>query len=103
MNMSKYQQLVARTMNKTLSLEQATANYAMGLCGEAGEVSEPLKKHLFHGKSLDVDALAAEMGDVAWYLAALANTLGIDMGEVLASNVEKLKARWPNGFQPQPE
>lgn len=100
MNLSEYQVEVRRTMNSHLDRASALANYAMGLAGEAGEVLEPLKKHLFHGKPLDVAHLQIELGDCLWYIAALANTLDIDLNATLAANVAKLKARYPNGFRP---
>jgi NTP pyrophosphatase (non-canonical NTP hydrolase) len=59
---------------------------------------EPLKKHLFHGHSLDPLKLRKEIADVIWYCAALANTLSINLEEGLAENVAKLRARYPEGF-----
>jgi NTP pyrophosphatase (non-canonical NTP hydrolase) len=85
-------------MNQNLAAEQALANYAIGLAGEVGEVLEPLKKYLYHNEFLDRAALKQEVGDVAWYLCAIANALDIDMGEVLTLNVAKLRARYPVGF-----
>jgi NTP pyrophosphatase (non-canonical NTP hydrolase) len=100
MNLSEYQTEVRRTMNDSLRTEQL-ANYCMGLAGEAGEVLEPIKKHLFHRKPLSLDELTKELGDVLWYTAAIANVLDIDLSEALAVNVAKLRARYPNGFQAQ--
>jgi NTP pyrophosphatase (non-canonical NTP hydrolase) len=98
MNLSEYQSEVWRTMNPSLTPQQALSNYAMGLAGETGEVLEPLKKHLFHDKTLNVEDVQRELGDVLWYTAALANTLGLDLTETLAVNVAKLRARYPDGF-----
>jgi NTP pyrophosphatase (non-canonical NTP hydrolase) len=74
------------------------ANFALGLAGETGEVCEPLKKHLFHGRDLDRDALAKELGDVLFYVSALASTLGLSLDDVAAANIAKLRARYPDGF-----
>lgn len=58
-----------------------------------------LKKHLFQGHELDRAHLAKELGDVAWYLAISADALGYTLEEILQTNVEKLRARYPNGFE----
>ena len=70
----------------------------MGLNGEAGEAIDILKKHLFQGHELDSEHMAKELGDVAWYLAVSANAIGYDLETVMQMNVEKLKARYPDGF-----
>lgn len=98
MKMSEYQATVAVTMNHALSQPQALSNYALGLAGEAGEVIEPIKKHLYHGRSLDLNNVAEELADVIWYVAAVANTLGIRLDVALDANVAKLQARYPEGF-----
>lgn len=71
---------------------------ALGLAGEAGEAIEHVKKHVFHGRALDREALAKEIGDVLWYLAALATGADLNLGQCAALNVEKLARRYPDGF-----
>ncbi len=71
---------------------------ALGVAGEAGEVADLLKKVLFHGKPLDRAKLIKEMGDVYWYLEYLGATIDVTRDEVMAANIEKLRARFPNGF-----
>jgi NTP pyrophosphatase (non-canonical NTP hydrolase) len=78
--------------------EKALAIYALGLAGEAGEVVELVKKHLGHGHQLDKDKLTRELGDVAWYLAVLAMSQGINLSEIAARNLAKLRERYPAGF-----
>jgi NTP pyrophosphatase (non-canonical NTP hydrolase) len=65
----------------------------LGLCGEAGEVSEPIKKQIRGSKPVDREALKLELGDVLHYACAIANHFGIDMEEVLYLNIKKLEAR----------
>lgn len=71
---------------------------ALGITGEAGEVSDIIKKHIFHGHDLDIDALVKEIGDVCWYVALLCTAIGVDMSSVMEQNIEKLKTRYPEGF-----
>ena len=70
----------------------------MGLCGEAGEAMDILKKFLFQGHSLNKEHLAKELGDVAWYLAVSADALGFYLEDIFQMNIDKLKARYPDGF-----
>ena len=69
-----------------------------GLTGEAGEVAELIKKHLYHATPLDQDALVKELGDCLWYVAAFANVLGLSLDDVAERNIEKLRRRYPEGF-----
>ena len=71
---------------------------ALGIAGEAGEVADIIKKHVGHGHELDRAKLTRELGDVLWYVAALAHDIGVDLSTVARENVEKLKARYPDGF-----
>lgn len=72
---------------------EALVNWALGLCGESGEVAEVIKKATFHGKPLEIGAVKSELGDVLWYVAAICTELGLDLGEVMISNLEKLNCR----------
>lgn len=74
-------------------------NGVMGLCGEAGECVDLVKKHLFQGHELDKEHLAKELGDVAWYLAVTAEAIGYDLNVILQMNIKKLRDRYPNGFE----
>ncbi len=71
----------------------------MGLNGEAGEAIDLFKKHLFQGHDLDREHMARELGDVAWYLAVSADALGYSLDEIFQMNVEKLRTRYPDGFE----
>lgn len=98
MNFSDYQELAARTLGRDRTHEQQLANAALGLTGEAGETAELIKKHLFHATPLDRDAMVKELGDCLWYIAAFATVLEIPMTEIAERNIEKLKRRYPEGF-----
>lgn len=73
-------------------------NGVLGLTGEAGEVADLVKKGIFHEKGIDIEHLKRECGDVLWYLAMICDSVGITLNEVMQTNVDKLLARYPNGF-----
>ena len=70
---------------------------AIGICGEAGEVSELVKKYAYHGHAIDKDHLARELGDVLWYVSYMADLFGYSLGEIMEMNQEKLAKRYPDG------
>jgi len=74
--------------------------YALGLCGEAGELAEKVKKHYRDDTPLDAAemiAITREIGDVLWYIAALARHLGVSLETVAATNLKKLEDRAHRG------
>lgn len=75
--------------------------WSLGLVGEAGEFADLMKKVHGHGKKLDRETAIKELGDVMWYVAALAASLDTTLSEVARVNVEKLRERYPNGFSIQ--
>ena len=93
-----YQELAMATLNPALSKKDVLINGVMGLCGEAGEAIDIVKKWLAQGHELDKEKLAKELGDVAWYLAETAWALDIPLENILKANIEKLKKRYPEGF-----
>lgn len=97
MRANEYQVAAMRTANE-LSDDDLVLNGALGLAGESGEVADHLKKHLFQGHKLDKKHVAMELGDVCWYIAIAAKGLGYTLEEIMQMNVNKLTARYPNGF-----
>lgn len=73
-------------------------NACLGLSGEVGEFNDMVKKWIFHEKPLDEEHAKKEMGDVLWYVAMMCESFGWDMDEIMQMNVDKLKARYPEGF-----
>ena len=98
MNLQQYQDLAIRTKNKALTYKEQVANLSMGLSGECGEVLDYLKKCLYQGHHLEVSVVEKELGDVMWYLAVLADTIGLDLADIAEKNIDKLKMRYPGGF-----
>lgn len=70
---------------------------ALGMIGEAGEVSEKVKKWLRGDRELDKEDLIKEIGDVMWYAASLADDLGYTLQDVIEANVAKLSSRKERG------
>lgn len=102
---ANYQREVARTGSCVPRDDEARVMRELSLCGmgvsgEAGEVTDLLKKVVHHGRPFDDvrSKLILEMGDVLWYLAHLANVIGVDLGDVAQANIDKLRARFPQGF-----
>ena len=86
------------TLNPKLSKKEVLINSVIGLCGESGEAIDIVKKWLAQGHELDKEHLAKELGDIAWYLAEAATALDLPLEQIFRANIEKLKNRYPEGF-----
>ena len=99
MNLNKYQQ---ETLQTAIYAEAGTGSdgelfyLALGLSSEAGEIAGKVKK-LYRDKTLDVGALAYEIGDCFWYLTRLCEAIGYDAEDVLDINSAKLLRRKASG------
>ena len=101
MTFEEYQKLTRKTRNIELTYREQFINGALGLNGEAGEVADLIKKTYFQGHEFCDEKIAQELGDVMWYVALIADCLGMTLEEVAEKNIEKLKKRYPNGFLPK--
>ena len=99
MQINEYKTLAMTTLNPSLSRKDVLINSVMGLCGEAGEAIDLVKKWLAQGHDLDKDRLIKELGDVAWYLAEAATALDVPLEDILQANIDKLKKRYPESFE----
>ena len=73
---------------------------AIGMASEGGEFAEIVKKCIFQGKPMDDETIfhcKRELGDIMWYWINSCRALGLDPNDVVAENVNKLKARYPGG------
>ena len=109
----EYQRLAMRTNDK-MNMERLDAfiynyedseidvggliNACLGLSGEVGELNDMVKKWIFHASDMDYTHLAKEVGDVLWYVAMFCESMGWDIETIMKLNIEKLKARYPEGF-----
>lgn len=101
MKLNEFQELSKRTLPEYMTWEEkqlAISNYSMGLAGEVGEVIDILKKFAHHGHTLDIYALAEELGDVMHYVAGTSTMFGLTLEEIASGNIEKLRKRYPKGF-----
>jgi len=99
MKVNEYQELAMTTLNPELSRRDVLINSVMGLCGESGEAIDIVKRWMAQGHELDKAHLVKELGDVAWYLAEAATVLEIPLEDILQANIDKLKKRYPEGFE----
>lgn len=95
---TEYQQKAMRTASEKSKMD-LLENGVMGLCGEAGECIDVVKKYLYQGHKLDKLKLKDELGDVLWYVAIACQALGITLDDVMEHNVKKLLLRYPDGFE----
>ena len=96
MQVNEYQKVAMATLNPALDKKNVLINSVMGLCGESGEAIDIVKKWLMQGHELE--HLVRELGDVAWYLAEAATALDVPLETVFQGNLDKLRQRFPNGF-----
>ena len=101
MNVNEYQRLAMATLNPELTKRDVLINSVMGLCGESGEAIDIVKKWMAQGHELDKAHLAKELGDIAWYLAEAATALDLPLEDIFQANLDKLKKRYPEGFDSQ--
>jgi NTP pyrophosphatase (non-canonical NTP hydrolase) len=71
---------------------------ALGLAGKAGDVAELVKKGVFHRQQVDPARLEKELGDMLWYAAAICTSLGLDLGEIMKANIDRLKVSDSRGY-----
>ena len=87
----------AGTKRKSDKMEEAL----FGLAGEVGELCDHYKKYMHQGHDINYDHMAEEAGDVLWYLAEIADALGLTLEEIARRNIDKLFKRYPEGFDPE--
>lgn len=70
----------------------------IGLVTEAGELMTAVKKAKIYAKALDRINVIEEVGDIMWYLALLADELGVSFEEIWDKNIRKLRVRYPEKY-----
>ena len=100
LTLNDYQRMARRTAGtkqKSDKMEEALC----GLAGEVGELCDHYKKFMHQGHDIDYNHMAEEAGDVLWYLAEIADALGLTLEEIARRNIDKLRKRYPDGFDPE--
>lgn len=96
--MNRYQDLASRTINKKLTLEEQTQHALHLMSAEVGEIHSLFQK-VYQGHPLNDEHLMKECGDLLWGLAELCTSKGWNLQDIADMNIEKLKARYPEGFE----
>ena len=103
MTLNEYQRQSMRTADEVPDYPDPgwlfqTSGFGLGIAGEAGEVADYLKKVIHHQHPLDPEVVKKELGDVLWYVQGIAERCGLTLDEVARANIDKLKARYPEGW-----
>lgn len=93
----EYQKLAARTINRDLNEIEVAYHGLHGMVGEIGEIHSLYQK-TYQGHELDEGHLKKEVGDLLWFIAEYCTANGWDLDDVMQLNIDKLKARYPQGF-----
>lgn len=99
MDGNKYQELAMRTKREEDTKLENLLNGCIGLAGETGEVCDIVKKYAFQGHKLERNKIVDELSDCMWYIALTADSIGCDLDSIMEHNINKLKKRYPNGFE----
>ena len=94
---NEYQKLAMRTASAKTEKDMLYHG-VFGLTSEAGEVAGLLQK-VYQGHDLDDEHLIKELGDCMWMIAEICTSKGFNLDDVMQTNIDKLKARFPNGFE----
>jgi len=99
MNLEKFKLKCLRTWKKKNCKMDRINEAMLGIAGEAGELAEWIKHKYYHNdKSIQINAISEEIGDLLYYIAVLSDELDINLDYVLEKNIEKLRLRYPNGY-----
>ena len=98
MRANEYQKLASRTMNPLLTKHGWEMHALHGMVGEIGEIHSIYQK-TFQGHECEDLHLKKEVGDLLWFIAEYCTAMRWDLDEIMELNIEKLKARFPEGFE----
>lgn len=100
MQMNEYQALAARTIKPEMG-EVAMESHALhGIASEVGEIHGIFQK-FYQGHDVDTEHVKKEFGDLLWFIAEFCTSQGWTLEEVAQGNIDKLIARYPDGFDPE--
>ena len=96
---TEYQRLAMRTNKPEATQEQNLINGCLGLAGEGVKVCDIGKKYMCQGDNLETQKSVGELSDVLGYVALTAQGIGCNLDSIMEHNINKLKKRYPNGFE----
>lgn len=99
MTLNEYQHFAARTIRADISQDDRLFHALHGIASEAGEIHGLFQK-LYQGHPLDPEHEQKELGDLLWFIAEYCTARGWALNDICAMNIEKLYARYPQGFDP---
>lgn len=95
---NEYQQLASRTLNRDLTYIGWEHHALHGMVGEIGELHSLYQKTFQGHHDLDEEHLKKEVGDLLWFIAEYCTSQRWDLDDIMQLNIDKLKARYPDGF-----
>lgn len=99
MTLNDYQMLSARTIDRSLNSNDLRMHALHGLVGEVGELHSIYQKS-YQGHEFDDEHAKKELGDLLWFIAEYCTAKGWTLEDVCKVNIQKLRERYPNGFNP---
>lgn len=97
---NQYQEDAMRTCSINDNDKDKLLHGVFGLNSEAGEIAGLFQKE-YQGHQIDKEHLVKECGDCLWMIAEILDAIGVDLETCMMKNIEKLKARYPDGFDPE--
>lgn len=94
---NEYQELAKRTINENLYNSQVEMHALHGMASEVGELHTIYQK-LYQGHAFDKEHVMRELGDLMWFIAEYCTVMGFELDKIMELNIEKLKLRYPEGF-----
>lgn len=94
---NEYQELAKRTMNGELPVYQQRLHALHGMSAEVGEIHS-IHQKVYQGHTPDSSKIMDEVGDLLWFIAEYCTCMGFSLEGVMERNIEKLKKRYPEGF-----
>lgn len=94
---NEYQRLAGRTINTNLTSFQKEYHALHGMVGEVGEIHSLYQK-VYQGHEFTEEHMKKELGDLLWFIAEYCTVLEWELEEIMQMNIDKLKARFPEGF-----
>lgn len=96
---NEYQKLAARTISKISTKRMQEHHALFGMASEVGEL-QGLYQKKYQGHEFDDEHAKKELGDVLWMIAEYCTAKGWELEEIMQLNIDKLRARYPQGFDP---